>query len=95
MEQGGTEDCHHVAPGVVPPANFHFTTTSARAIFNLTSLTPVTSEYTPTDGTLGANTAIDGILGHLFRCKYSSSGVYGGTTSLAVDAVSGNRLEPW
>jgi len=49
----------------------------------------------PTDGTLGANTAIDGILGHLFRCKYSSSGVYGGTTSLAVDAVSGNRLEPW
>ncbi len=55
----------------------------------------MTSEYTPTDGTLGANTAIDGILGHLFRCKYSSSGVYGGTTSLAVEAVSGNRLEAW
>ena len=75
-------------------ANFHFATTSGIALFNLTSLTPVTSQYTPTDATLTANTAVDGILGNWFRCKYSSSGTYS-ATSLMIDAVSSSRLEPW
>ena len=75
-------------------ANFHFGGASARYIFNLSSNTPVTSEYTPTDGTLTANTCVDGLLGHLFRCKYSSSGIYAGGTSLAIDALSSSRLEP-
>ena len=76
-------------------ANFHFDTSSARYLFNLTSSTPVTSQYTPTDATLDPNTAVDGLLGHWFRCKYSSSGIYAGCTSLMIDAVSSGRLEKW
>jgi hypothetical protein len=75
-------------------ANFHFTTSSQRYMFNLSSSTPVTAQYTATDGTLTANTCVDGILGSQFRCKYSSSGTYGGNTSLTIDAVSSARLEP-
>jgi hypothetical protein len=75
-------------------ANFHFDGSSQRYIFNLSSTTPVTSEYTPTDGTLTANTAVDGLLGHLWRIKYSSSGLYAGGTSLVVDMLSSSRLEP-
>lgn len=40
----------------------------------------------PTDGTLTANTSIQGILGDRFRLKYVTTGTYGGVTSLAVYA---------
>src|SRR5581483_275845 len=55
-------------------AQFHFTTASARFVYNLSSLTPVATEYTPTDGALGANTSKDGILGPLFQVKLASAG---------------------
>jgi hypothetical protein len=43
-------------------ANFHFTTSSARFLYNLSALTPIVTEFTtPTDGTLAANTAKDGL----------------------------------
>lgn len=61
-------------------ANFHFTTSSARFIFNLSALTPVTTQYAPTDGTLAANTAKDGIIGSMWRVKYTTVGTYAGTT---------------
>lgn len=64
--------------------NFHFTTASAKFLFNLSALTPVTSEYTLTDGTLTANTAKDGIIGNLWRVKYQSSGTYAGNTTLTI-----------
>jgi hypothetical protein len=67
-------------------ANFHFTLSSKRYFFNLSSLTPVTTEATPTDGALAANTANDGTIGQLWRVKYSSSGTYAGSTTLRVDA---------
>lgn len=69
-------------------ANFHFTTSTARFVYNLSSQTPVTTEYTPTDGTLTANTCKDGILGPMFRVKYVTTGTYAGGTSLAVDIAS-------
>jgi hypothetical protein len=69
-------------------ANFHFTTSSARFAYNLSAETPVTTEYTPTDGSLSANTSKDGILGPMFRVKYQSAGTYGGSTSLRVDIAS-------
>jgi hypothetical protein len=68
-------------------AEFHFTTASARFSYNLSSLTPVTSQYTPTDGTLAANTAKDGMIGALWRVKYTTAGTYAGTT-LRVDVVT-------
>lgn len=66
-------------------ANFHFTTAGARFQYNLNSQTPVTTEYTPTDGSLAANTSKDGILGPQYRVKYTTVGTYGGNTSLSID----------
>jgi len=43
-------------------ANFHWTTSGHRQLFNLSSATPITAQYTPTDGTLTANTCKDGVL---------------------------------
>lgn len=73
-------------------ANFHFTTASARFLFNLSALTPKTTEYTPTDGTLAANTSIDGILGPLWRAKYTTTGTYAGGTILRVDVAPRGRM---
>ena len=69
-------------------ANFSFTTSSARFLYNLSGLTPVTTEYTATDGSLTANTAKDGIIGPLLRVKYTSTGTYGGSTTLRIDATT-------
>jgi hypothetical protein len=41
-------------------ANCSFTTQTARFLYNLSGATPVTTQYTPTDGTLTANSAHDG-----------------------------------
>lgn len=66
-------------------ANCRFTTSSARVVYNLSALTPVTTQYVATDGTLAANTAKDGIIGPSFRLKYTTVGTYAGATTLAVD----------
>lgn len=71
-------------------AQFHFTTASARFVYNLSSETPVTTEYTPTDGTLSANTAKDGLLGPMFQVKYKSTGTYGGASALSID-IAGDQ----
>ena len=55
-------------------------------------LTPVTTIYTATDGTLGSNTAKDGVIGHQFRCKTTSTGTYAGGTTLRVDLIARGRL---
>lgn len=73
-------------------ANFHFTTSSARFLYNLSALTPKTTEYTPTDGTLAANTAIDGLLSALWRVKYTTTGTYAGGTILRVDVAPRGRM---
>lgn len=69
-------------------ANFHFTTTSAIKLFNLCASTPVTTEATPTDGTLGANTAVDGLLGPMLRTKLTTTGTYTGASSISIDIAS-------
>ena len=69
-------------------AQFHFTTASARKVFNLNSQTPETTQVTPTDGTMSANTAQDGVLGTRFRVKYVTTGTYGGASSLVVSMHS-------
>lgn len=73
----------------VDVANFHFTTSSARAVFNLSAHTVVTTQHTPTDGSIASNTAKDGIIGQKWRVKYTTVGTYAGNTSLAVDLVAG------
>ena len=76
-------------------AQFHVTTASAERLFNLSSLTPQTSPVTPTNGTLTANTSVDGLIGPLLRVAYKSSGTYGGSTTLQVDVDSNDRLVAW
>jgi hypothetical protein len=75
----------------VDVCNFHFGTASARFLFNLSSLTPVTAQYTATDGTIAANTCKDGVLGNLFQVKLASTGTYAGGTNLSVDVVAQER----
>ena len=71
-----------------------FTTSSVRKLYNLSGLTPVTTVYPATDGTLAANTAKDGILGTWYRAKWTTVGTYAGTT-LTVDVVAGrSRTQP-
>jgi hypothetical protein len=73
-------------------ANFHFTTSSAKAAFNLSSLTPVTTQLTTFDnGSLASNTAVDGILGDQWQVILTTTGTYGGTTTISV-YLNGLRL---
>lgn len=69
------------------------TTTSLRNVVNLSSLTPVTTPYVPTDGTLTANTAKDGIISNWWRVKYTTTGTYAMSTTLQVD-ISPGPLTP-
>ncbi len=73
-------------------ANFHFTTASARFFYNLSALTPITAQYTPTDGTLAANTSKDGLLAPQWRVKYTTVGTYAGNTVLRVDVAPRGRM---
>jgi len=72
--------------------DFSFTTSSARAVYNLSSLTPVTTQYAATDGTLTANTAKDGVLGPMWRTKTTTTGTYAGSTTLRVDVAFNGPL---
>lgn len=69
-------------------ANFHVTTASARKVVNLNAQTANTTQVTPTDGSMTANTAQDGVLGSQFRVKYQSSGTYAGGTILQIDIAT-------
>jgi len=81
-------------------ANFHFTTSGARKGAHVSTYQPVGSPLssatapdaqtpiTLTDGSLGANTVLDGIMGPYLRVKYQSTGTYAGGTTLRVDVHS-------
>jgi hypothetical protein len=71
--------------------NFAFTSSSSRRIANLSSLTPVTTLATPTDGSLANNTCIDGFIGPLIRTKVSTTGTYSAATTLLVDIDCNDR----
>lgn len=74
-------------------ANFHFTTSAGKRMYTLVS-TSVTSIVTPTDGSLSANTSLNGFLGPIYRAKWTSVGTYGGTTNLTVDLSFGEGAGP-
>jgi hypothetical protein len=75
-------------------ANFHFTTSALKKLFNLSSATPITSQATPGDGVLSANTAVDGIIGGQLRVKYTTVGTYAGATSLGIYAAGARLRAP-
>ena len=59
------------------------TTASVTSVFNVSTLTPKLTPIVLTDGSLAAGTAIDGIVGPLWRVKYTTTGTYAGTTLTA------------
>jgi hypothetical protein len=67
-------------------ACFQSTTADQRRLYNLISGVGVTSIATPTDGTLTANTSVNGFLGDRLRVKYTSTGTYGGSTTIQITA---------
>lgn len=68
-------------------ACFQFLTTTATKLCNLRSNTPVTTLATGTDGSLTANTTVDGLIGDRIRVKYTTTGTYGGSTTLAISVL--------
>lgn len=66
-------------------ARLAFTTASAIKVVNLSGLTPKTTPATP--AVLSDDTCLDGILGDRLRAKVTSTGTYGGSTSIAVRAA--------
>jgi hypothetical protein len=68
-------------------ANFAHTTSSLKRAYNLSALTPVTTVYTVTDGSLADDTCKDGLIGDQLRVKFTSTGTYAGSTTCAVYAV--------
>jgi hypothetical protein len=73
-------------------ASFAFTTASLTSILNISALTPITTAYLPTDGTLAAG-GKDGVVGTLYRLKYTVTGTYAGNTQLLVD-INGAVFTP-
>jgi hypothetical protein len=68
-------------------ASFAFTTSSAKfvySLFNSPTALQAATQYTPTDGTLANNTAINGIFGPQLRVKYTTTGTYAGGTTLNI-----------
>jgi hypothetical protein len=61
-------------------ACFAFTTTSSLKVINLSGLTPVTTQVTPSDGSMTDNTAQDGVLGSSLRAKITTVGTYVNTS---------------
>lgn len=67
-------------------AQFRWTTADGKLIHTVTG--SGAANYVPTDGTLDPNTVKDGVLGDRLRCKYVTSGVYTGVTTIAVYAIT-------
>jgi len=59
---------------------------SANISFDPDDTAPTYPPVTPTDGSLTANTCVNGLLGDRIRLKYVTTGTYTGATSLAVYA---------
>ena len=68
--------------------NMSGTTASLSRIQVVSTRTPITTPYAPTDGTLTANTVHDGIIGPIWRTKLTTTGTYAATT-LSVDVLPG------
>lgn len=68
-------------------AEFSMTTANYRKGYNLTSDVAVTTVTAFTDGTLTANTSVNGFIGDQVRLKYSVVGTYA-TSTLRVDGCA-------
>ena len=67
-------------------ANFAFLLASARKVTTL-ALATAAATITPTDGSLGDDLEVDGILGDMIRAKLTTTGTYAGGTTLDVNFI--------
>lgn len=67
-------------------ACFAFLVASARKVTQVNNFVAITGAavVTPTDGTLADNTILNGLLGNLVRVKITTTGIYAGSTTLAI-----------
>lgn len=70
--------------------NFAFATTTASKLTAVVDnpATPLTPATAPTDGTLGDDAIVNGVLGSMLRVKYTTTGTYTGASSIAIYAVA-------
>jgi hypothetical protein len=68
-------------------AAFGFTTATLRKVQFLAYAVSVKVPVVLTDGALGNDTAIDGLLGNQWRVKIISTGTYAGGTTVRVDII--------
>jgi hypothetical protein len=64
-------------------ASFAFTTSTATRAYHLTAAA-VTAIATPSEGTLADNTAVNGLLGPVYRVKLTTTGTYTGASSFVI-----------
>lgn len=71
--------------------SFAFTTATASKISAISMcIAPATQAFAPTDGSLTDNTIIQGALGNQLRLKYTTTGTYGGSTSVKIVGIAKN-----
>jgi hypothetical protein len=62
-----------------------------RQAMNVVAITPKLTPITITDGSLAANTAVDALIGDLWRVKYTTVGTYA-TTTMSIDLAPGSMV---
>lgn len=69
--------------------NFPFTTASATKVSAVTAyLAPAAQAGAQTDATLADNSVVNGLLGDRVRVKYTTTGTYGGSTTVSIYAIA-------
>ena len=65
-----------------------FTTATASKLFPINGVGSMPAATAPTDGSLAADTVLDGVLGEFIRTKVVTTGTYAGGTTLLIAAVA-------
>jgi hypothetical protein len=69
--------------------NHAYTTSTASKLSAVTTfIAPATQGAAPTDGSLADNTINQGIIGDRLRIKYTTTGTYAGSTTIAIYALA-------
>jgi hypothetical protein len=69
--------------------NHAYTTATASKVSSVTSyIAPASQGFAPSDAALADNTIIQGVIGDRFRVKYTTTGTYGGGTTIAIYAIA-------
>lgn len=68
--------------------NFAHTTASLSRMSAVVATTALAAVTALTDGTLADNLIVSGLLGDRLRVKYTTTGTYGGSTTISIEGVA-------